>query len=270
MSAKSYTYYLSLFFLICLSYTYPIYTSEGSYNDFDKNPYISKDARKSIKPYLLPKNHPAKIGLDEIFTTTRAIQNDDTFIQAGFNIIERTGRSFLLVASHPLLNGYLVKVALDSEFRQKNDKPSWLWFVRRCKGSETIAKIIAKKKITNFTVSKKWIYPLPINPSPPSNTQYDRKIAILLVTDMNLVSHIENLDAWKTKITKKHLDELYVIISQGGSSYRPDNIWYTKNGTFAFIDTEYPNADPDYGSVRPFLSSSMLTYWDKLIRHGSK
>ena len=78
-----------------------------------------------------------------------------------------------------------------------------------------------------------------------------------------------NYHAWKTFVTPKILDELYIIISRAnGSSYRPDNIPYTQTGHFAFIDTEYPNKDPDFNSIRPYLSEEMWYYWDKLVKQG--
>ena len=74
----------------------------------------------------------------------------------------------------------------------------------------------------------------------PNSTSVDQPF-VLLVDDMDLVSKQENEVAWKSMITREHLNELYLIITRaGGSSYRPDNIWLTKHGKFAFVDTEYP------------------------------
>lgn len=241
--------------------------AQVTYNDFETNPYSSKKEKKTIRPYLLPWNHPKKPYLDAIFLNQRATMNPESFADAGFISHHIQFRSFIHVASHPLIPGYLVKVYLDSELRSRRNIPSWQWFANRAKNAKAIDNVIKSKKLKYFTVAKKWIYPLPINPAPPNDLGYLRKNVILLVKDMNLVSKSENLLAWKTVITKKHLDEFYTIItSVGGSSYRPDNVTYTKNGKFAFIDTEYTNKSPDYRSILPYLSPKMAAYWKKLIK----
>jgi hypothetical protein len=88
---------------------------------------------------------------------------------------------------------------------------------------------------------------------------------------MKLVSNAENEAAWKTVITREHLNELYLIITKaGGSSYRPDNIWLTKHGKFAFIDTEYPRQKFDYNSIPSYLSPEMRSYWANLTQRQKK
>jgi hypothetical protein len=238
-------------------------------SSFENSKIISSKIKKRMRPYVIPSTHPMKRTLDDIFYASRATLNEYNFAQAGFITKYSQPRSFIKVASHPLLPGYLVKVNLDSELRQKQDKPSWKWLVQRCEGAEKVRDIIDYKKIKHFTVAQKWLYPLPDNPSPPPSSQYTRHLAILLVTDMNLVAEKQNFSAWKHYITKEHLDELYTIISYAkGSSYRPDNIWYTLTGEFAFIDTEYPGRGPDYKSIGGYLSANMKEYWNKLVKRG--
>lgn len=235
------------------------------------NKAIPDKAKKKMRPYVIPSNHPMKEKLDAIFTASRATLNETSFAQAGFTTICARPRTFIKVASHPLLPSYLVKVNLDSELRQKQGKESWKWLVERCKGAEKIRHIIHSRQIKHFVVADKWIYPLPEKPAPIVSPAYTRHLAILLVTDMNLTDREDNLYAWLHNITEEHLDELYTIISYAkGSSYRPDNISYTKNGQFAFIDTEYPSKGPDYKSIRHFLNSNMVAYWDRLVKKGGK
>lgn len=232
---------------------------------------VAKKEKKALKPYLIPQNHPFKKTLDSIFTASRALQDDTAFTDAGFNILFSRPRSFIKVASHPLLPSYLVKVYLDNELRQKKGRPYWTWWVKRCQGATQISKVIKKKKIKGFSVAKKWIYLLPSEPKAPALPGFSAKNSILLVQDMQPVSKGENHQAWKTKITRKHLNELYAIISlASGSNYHANNIPYTKSGTFAFLDTEYPDRKPDFYSVRINLSPEMLAYWDKLVKNGGK
>ncbi len=167
--------------------------------------------------------------------------------------------------------GYLVKVYLDTVLKKKQNRASWQWLVKRCQGAAQVSDIIEQGGIQHFVVAKKWIYCLPPEPSPPFGKHYTRHLALLVVTDMQLTPEQENLDAWYHIITPKHLDELYLIMSHAkGSSYRPDNIAYTRTGQFAFIDTEYPSRGPDFNSIRRHLRPAMLTYWDRLVKNGGK
>lgn len=236
-----------------------------AYSDFDKNPYFTKDEKKAIKPYLLPSNHPIKPCLDAIFNNQRATLDGDTFSSAGFMSKFIQPRSFIRVASHPSIPGYLVKVYLDDELRIKKNIPGWKWLTNRAKNAKTIRRYIKQNNCKYFIAPNKWIYPLPANPTPPVSDAYARKNEILVVEDMNLVPEDENLDAWKTIITKEHLVELYGIITNAsGSSYRADNVAYTTCGKFAFIDTEYAHKDPNFNTIHHYLSPEMGDFWKKL------
>ncbi|MEM1281960.1 MAG: hypothetical protein AAGG81_00245 [Chlamydiota bacterium] len=242
-------------------------TSIKSYNGFRTNPYTTKEYRKTVSPYLMPANHPIKEMLDEIFTKNRVTSDLETFKTAGFQLIPTNQRSHIVVARHPALPGYIVKVALDSEKKQKFNRPSWVWLARRCELANKIRAVIRKQKCYLFTVAQKWIYPLPTTP-PTLKKDYERKNEILVVTDMELANDSENEEAWKN-MTKTHLKQLYTIITYaGGCSYRKDNIPVTKSGKFAFIDTEYPHRTPNYQTVIDFLSPEMRKYWMRLVDKG--
>ena len=222
---------------------------------------------RSIEKHILPENHPGKPALDAIFLSRRATKNEATFQASGFTTLFNKSRSFIRVASHPLLPGYLLKVYLDSEQRQKRNRAGWEWLVRRCKGAGKIRKIIERHKIKYFQVPQKWLYPLP---SQPDSASLDQPF-VLLVDDMDLVSRKENEAAWKSIVTREHLNELYLIVTiAGGASYRPDNIWLTRLGKFAFIDTEYPTQKFDYDSISSFLSPEMRSYWGTLTQSHRK
>jgi hypothetical protein len=237
--------------------------------NFENNPYLSSEIKNQMRPYLIPFNHPMKDTLDGIFRSSRVTTDKETFRQAGFRTISSRPRSYIRVARHSSLPGHLVKAYMDTELRRKESKESWKWLVKRCEGAHKIHSIIKKRHIQYFTVAHKWIYPLPATPSPPQDAKHTRHLAILLVTDMNLVPKEMNEHAWSHYITKEHLNELYTIMSYArGSSYRADNIAYTRSGTFAFIDTEYPSRGPDYHSIRKYLDPDMRYYWDKIVRNG--
>lgn len=230
---------------------------------------IPEEIDLAMRPYYLPASHEMYPELESIFSKTRVTLDESLFTKAGFQILDKRPRSFILVAKHKKLPGYLLKAYLDNEKRKKQGKESWKWLTLRCKGAAKVRNIIRQNNIQHFVVADKWIYPLPANPSPPNSPIYTRHLAALLVTDMELVNEKRNLHAWYHYVTKKHLDELYVIMSRAkGSSYRPDNISYNIHGKFAFIDTEYPSRGPDYESIREFLKPAMCKYWDRLVKSG--
>lgn len=238
-------------------------------NNLDDNPYIPSKAKQKMRPFLISDQHPMKGILDSLFLNKRVTLNHQTFQEAGFSIIAEGPRSHVLVTRHSLLPGYLVKAHLDTELRKKRKKESWYWFAMRCQGAAKVRQVIQKYRLKHFVVADKWIYPLPAEPSPPRSIKYTRHLAVLLVTDMDLAPDTQNYQAWRSIITREHLDELYLIISRAkGSSYRPDNIAYTNHNQFAFIDTEYPSQTPDFKNIRKFLSSDMQDYWDRIVRRG--
>lgn len=241
--------------------------SNKSYNEFKTNSFTSKAYKKALAPHVMPQNHPIKKSLDAIFTNQRVTSDLESFEAAGFKLLPTNQRSYVVVARHPDLPGYIIKACLDSEKNKKFGEPSWVWFVRRCELAKKIQSVIKSQKCYQFTVAKKWIYPLPTTP-PPTNELYERKNEILVVTDMNLASDTENTEAWY-HMSRTHLKQLYKIITYaGGSSYRKDNIPFTKSGKFAFIDTEYPYKTPSYETVIPSLSPEMRTYWMRLVKKG--
>jgi hypothetical protein len=222
-----------------------------------------EDRRKvqgAIMEYMICENHPAKSALDALFRSSRATETEALFEAAGFRTLFRQERSFIRVASHQLVPGYILKLYLDSEQRQKHNRPGWQWLIRRCEGAARIRRTIQQQGIRHFRVPNKWLYPLPARSHPLSEP------FLLLVEDMGLVSRKENTEAWKTLITPEHLKELYIIIREaGGGSYRPANIWLMKQGEFAFIDTEYPQQKFDYQSISGYLSSAGCKYWTTLV-----
>jgi hypothetical protein len=226
------------------------------------NLYGSSSEDKAFLPYLVPHNSPLKTALDTIFTASRATQDLDSMINAGFDIFSQQKRSFIIVASHPLLEGYLIKTLLDTEHRIKRKKPYYHWFSNRLRGAEKIRSVIKKKKFVHFKAPKKWAYKFPDQPSPPNSPEYQRKNYLIVVENMNLVPFEENLLHWQVSVTTDLLDEFGKILDKcGGSSLRPDNIWFSYDGKVAFIDTEYPGTSPDWQSIIPYLSADMKAYW---------
>lgn len=242
-------------------------TMTAAYPHLENNPTIDNKIAKSITPFLIPIDLPIKKSLDEIFEKSRAIKNEKAFEEAGFEtLFIQNLHSFIRVARHEDLPGYLLKVYLDSEPNEMA-RDGWERLANRCEGALNVRELIKSKKMVHFTVPDKWLYVLPVIPSLTSKDQP----VLLVVTDMNLVSESKTEEAWKTKVTHQHLDELYCVISHGfASSGLVRNVPYTKNNTFAFIDTEKPKKTPKYDKVKHYLSKEMKGYWDKLVKAGGK
>lgn len=233
--------------------------------------YLTKKMRKEMRPYLLPRNHPVKKALDRICRHSRVILDQQTFEASGFHILYHQHISKIRVASHPQLRGYLVKVYLDSETPLLKGKPGWVRLTRRCQGAKNVRDLIRREGLKHFTAPKKWLYCPPTDHLPPEYTNEMIQPVLLVVTDMNIGSLEESLEAWSSKITTEHLDELYCILSHGFSSaYLPFNVPYCKNGKFACVDTEDPKRKVNYKLARPYLSPEMRDYWDKLVEEGKE
>lgn len=256
--------FYSLMFLSCTytslsAETTPPYAISYKYPHFDKNPYLTSEKTKKIRPHLIPLDHHLKSALDQIFSEGRVIADANSLAEAGF--IEICNRdSYVRVVRHPDLPGVVLKLYLDDETRLKKNIEGWVWFVRRCEGALNIRKLISRKKLTYFTVPDKWIYPLPPHPSSAKNP------ILLLATDMDLASSEESIRAWKAVSNKKIIDELYNILNHGyASAWLPWNIPYTKSGKFTCIDTEYPKRKLNLSEASNFLSPEMKKYWESII-----
>jgi hypothetical protein len=235
------------------------------YPSLDENHLINEKIKNEIRPYCLPQKHNLNKILSSIFMNSRVTFNEETLSQSGFQTLFAQPISYIYVLRHQKLHGYLLKVYLDSETRLTEDRPGWKRLLNRCKGAENIRKLIERKKLKYFSVPDKWLYPIPS----PSHKTHEQPV-LLVVTDMNLTSHQETLDAWQN-ISKRHLEELFCILSHGFSSNAlSTNIPYSRSGKFACIDTEHPKRVVKYNHVKAFLTPQMREYWNKLIKSGGK
>ena len=172
------------------------------------------------------------------------------------------------VATHPALREYVFKVFFVEEQGCEREKScGWKSFTVRCNQAERIRRVIQEEAFRHFRVPRKWLFHTPRHPwcSP------DDQPAILVAEFQDLVPREDNERAWRHSVTEGHLHELYAVIEgAGGVSSRPDNIALTRQGWFAFIDTEYPPDLHDYESIAPYLSREMRQYWSSLIRRAGR
>ncbi len=262
---------LYAFILLVLSwncYAFPaIDNVTENYPNFHDNPLITDPMRLKIAPHLIPLDHPIKATLDFIFSQSRVLENERTLVDAGFEVIALPEPySFIIVARHPAIPGYVFKLPLDSEKRSRKHLPHWSWLASRCAEAKKIRNVIKNKHIRYFSVPDKWLYVLPLY---PYSSSLNPQPLILVAKDMEIVSHKESYLMWKNGIKRKHLDELYSIIKKGygGKSvlHLIRNVPFTKHGKFAFIDTEGPQSDINLKYVKKHFSKEMQNYWDKLL-----
>jgi hypothetical protein len=202
--------------------------------------------------------------LQKLFRCPNAIDHEAAFLEAGFKIRSKKPRSLMRIATHPALPGYIFKVFFVEEQGREREKPcGWKSFTVRCDQAERIRWVIHKQAFRHFRVPRKWLFHTPRHPS----CSPDDQPAILVAEFADLVARDDNERAWRHSATESHLDELYAVLEgAGGVSSRPDNIAMTRQGWFAFIDTEYPPDLHDYESIAPYLSRQMRHYWSSLIR----
>ena len=228
------------------------------------NPLVPQHLWEELKPYFLPDDHPIKPRLDRLFNKIRATQSEKYFEKGGFEKPIMREPTNIVIGWHPQFKEYIFKVYLDTQ-PPLNEWENWM---QRIKGARAIQASLEKHGFQHICVPKKWIYPLPIEPSPPNQPRFYRKNFILVVENMHILDRTANLKAFKKKMTPDILQELYTLLAEEGliDSIYPGNIPFTKEGKLAFIDTEhhYPDRPVPYDKLTPYLSSNMQAYWQSL------
>ncbi len=219
---------------------------------------------ESLRPYLLPIDHPIKEKLDDLFKQKeRVTLNQNTLAANGFTNTKPGKWSKTIVTKHPHIKGYLLKLFTDDQ----TDMCDWEQWITRIEGANSVRKTIEQLKCKHiFKVPKKWIYPLPNSANPSENSE---KNFILVVEDMQLIDEKSNQKLWKTKISEHHLDTLHDILEIEGllDTVYPFNLPFTNSGKLAFIDTEHHHEWPiRYHKLIPYLSESNQHFW-KQITH---
>jgi hypothetical protein len=233
-------------------------------NAVETSPPYSKSLTTDPAPYFLPIHHSLRPILDSIFSRGNALQNEKTFYEAGFETVCVKHSSGIRLAKHPLVKGYLFKIYLDSDVHHRGIRDNWSkqdCLIQRCMGAAKIRTLINSSHLQCFSVPDKWLYGISFNTAERVNQSL-----VLVETDMRVLNKKKSLKAWKTRVTKKHLEELLIILKNGcGSGGLAINVPYTKSGTFAFIDTEYPERVFDLPQEKKFFSQEMQAYWDFLL-----
>jgi len=240
----------------------------SSDNRYPYNPYVPLEIWDTMAPYFLPESHPSKILLDAMFSSSRVTYSQLSLMQAGFSHIKYRSSHNAFVIRHSDIPGLYLKVYTD----QQPITDDWARFKRRLDGSDVIRACILRHGYQDmFDVPLKWVYPLPLEPSPPNDPLCIRKNFVLIAQDMNLLSFDANRMAYRSRITKEHLDALYIILTEAGlkDSIYISNIPFNKEGKICFVDTEHFHKWPiALQTLQGWFSPKMGAYWEELIRNG--
>lgn len=233
--------------------------------NYKRSGCVDQEIWESVFPYLLPVEHPIKKKLDNIFYQARVTQNSSSIKEAGFRNSTPGKYSQVIVSEHPNLEGYLIKMYTD-------DLPGvmdWAKFKDRVLGAQAVQLIIDKYGYqADVKVPKKWLYPLPEDPSPAPGSY--RKNFILIVEDMNVYNKKKSLSKWKgSGMTKSKLNAIYNILQEAGliDCIYAFNIPFSKDGRVCFLDTEQHHLWPvNLGNLSYYLSKDLRKYWIGLVQ----
>lgn len=222
---------------------------------------ITQAERQQVPSFILPNDHPAKRVLDELCSLNRVTANLASLRKAGFQTAGANPYSKTVIATHPRLKGYLVKLFLDD---QPIDGTARL--LERCIGARTASQIIQKHHYSSvMKVPGKWLYPLPPLPTSGAHPQQ----FILVAEKIKLLSQDDNDSMWRQPLPKKTLDAVYVVLTEGGFYDMPYafNMPFAKDGRIALVDTEHYGHPVDYHKLDSYLGYFGIRYWTWLIQN---
>ncbi|MCB1119144.1 MAG: hypothetical protein KDK65_04205 [Chlamydiia bacterium] len=224
-------------------------------------PQLRHDVWHQVQPYLLPDTHPAKEKLDQLFSSYKVTRSHANLRKSGFILTDRKFHK-VIVAKHPQLKGYVVKIYTD----EQPEKMEWARWITRIVGADAIRKKILEKGYQHdFVVPRKWIYPLPSDPHHYPN----RKHFVLIAEDMRLLDRMSNYSHWKHATSPQLLHKLYVLFRDLGlsDSCLAFNVPFNVNGQIAIIDTEIHHTWPvPYERLLQYLNPHNQVFWRQLTK----
>lgn len=192
--------------------------------------FIKSWSKDALKPYLLPKDHPLYGKLKMLLRTPRTLDSIVTMRMAGFTILKRNGKGFI-VARHKNFSKYIFKVfAKSCSFSLEKQLDS---LMRRIEGANILRNYISEHNFNHLVVPKKWIYALPSTFSIEGVKRY------LLVVEKIDIENLEKTQKKYAQISQDAITELCLTLHavRGCDAY-PRNQPITHSGQIAFIDTE--------------------------------
>lgn len=237
---------------------------------------LSPDAASGVvAPYLMPKDHPIKSSLDELFLSgKRIIASRNSLVEAGFEDRNPEPRTGVFVLRHREFKGYIFKIYTDDQLTYYRNEPEYITWMLRARGAKLIRnEIKARRWEKYFKVPRKWIYPLPEG-AVPAQEGHLQKYFILVEDEMDILPNEISRQIWSNgSVSKEKLTRLFTLITKvglrGGCKY--DNIPFCRDGRIAFIDTQNNLSWPlPYHRLLPVLKGQLRRHWLKLMEKGKK
>lgn len=247
-------------------FTLLLYLLFSTVYGYEQNPYVSAEVWELLSPYFLPEDHPIKPKLDSLFSK-RVTLSEQSLKRAGFENYKPQKYSKTIITKHKDVKGYYFKLFTDKQ----SEIIDWERLYARALGAERVKNCLDRNQLHHLCkVPKKWIYPLPVNPSPPAN--YYRKNFILIAEDMHLYNKNLSIILWKTSrlVTDELLDAVYVVLQEeglGDSVYAFNMPFSQADGKVAFVDLEENHVWPvHFERLTSYLSDEMKRYWIALYK----
>lgn len=209
----------------------------------------SKTSSESLKPYLLPKDHPLIPKLKDLFKNRKMFKTPKEFRKEGFHL--NFGHRRLMVASHPKIEGYLIKKFPDAMSKEKQLEN----YIKRIKGANIIRNCIEEKNCKHLIVPQKWLYKTPYG-------------YVLIVEKMDIYD-LKETNRRYFQIDEEVLAELCEVLHAiGGCDAFTRNQPFTKSGKIAFVDTEHVGQKKDAFNkhILPLLRPDMQDFAMSLIK----
>lgn len=232
---------------------------------FAQNQYFTDEAWENIQQYLIADDHPAKKGLDKIFSKAKVIDSLRSMQEAGFTFLQSKRIDKIIVATHPKIPGYVIKAFLD-EFRQ--ERIIYNSLIKRIRGCQLIQKSISNHHYQQILKApKKYLYFIPYQPI--GKNKHLSNQFILVEDKMDIMNDKQNKTLWKSRrVTRKLLKALATVMNEVGlSDLAPRNCPFCSDGKVAFVDTAGNGKEPNFYKLFPYLSSDMGSYWLRLSTH---
>lgn len=218
----------------------------------------------SLQNYHLPNDHLLQQKLINLFQNRKMFKTSKHLQKEGFKVMKRVHRN-LMIASHPLIPGYLFKKFQEGvPIADQLDN-----YLKRIQGANALRDFIAKNHLKHIVVPQKWLYELPELFSHPITGE---KNYILIVEKMDICPGGKDRNGEVAKrylsIDNEILREICTVVyTFRGLDSMLHNLPFTYQNKIAFIDTEKWSEKRSgfLKDILPFLSQRKRVYALKFL-----
>lgn len=205
---------------------------------------------------------PATLDLKKLFPHPDMFDSAEDWRDEGFQIVRAWGDK-MMVASHDKAKGFLFKKYNNNiSLREQRER-----FERRLRGADTLRSIIAKHRLEDLVVPRKWLREL------PDKFSSSREKALILIVEKLPILAPEQSEREHLNVDRDVLRELCTIFFYCKSlDFTAKNAPFLKDGRVGFIDTEYvelvegPSKSRYMKNVEKYLSGDRAHRAKKIFR----